>query len=169
MYNISRKADQVSTESVFDMPIKVLLVDIEYRQFLHCREMLASLKEFHTDLLWCGELEEANKAIRSAAYDLVILNTEQCDYELFHELLQSGSCTPLVALTGDEDEFERLKLLSNAVIGVLNPRAPDLRFLRYFLLQADMHRRGEFSIDVLSDPLKDMADMMNINALLKPH
>jgi DNA-binding NtrC family response regulator len=119
-------------------PLKVLLADTDYNEYLLLRELFSVDDDLCVGMLWCGECDQFYPAIQTGFYDLVLMR--HCDESLsvLERVANNGCHTPVIMLT---DGSCAAGMISNAkcgVLGVLDRQHPKLDSLKCFLQDAGL-------------------------------
>jgi DNA-binding NarL/FixJ family response regulator len=119
-------------------PLKILLADTDYGDFLSLKHLLSEKNGFHIQFLWCGERDQYRTAVRTGIYDLVLM--DYCVESLFvlEQAISEGCFTPVVLLADQSSDALTMRAARCGALGVLNRKNPERYSLKYFLLCADM-------------------------------
>jgi len=120
-------------------PLKILLADTDYSEFLSLKQLLSEKNGFHIQFLWCGERDQYRIAVLTGIYDLVLM--DYCVESLFvlEQAIHEGCCTPVVLLADQSSDALTMRAARCGALGVLNRKQPEQHSLKYFLLCADKH------------------------------
>lgn len=120
-------------------PLKILLADTDYSDFLSLKQLLSAENGFHIEFLWCGERDQYHIAVRTGIYDLVLMDYCVESLQLLEQVLQEGGCVPVVLLADQASDTSTVRAARCGALGVLSRKCPEQHSLKYFLLCADHH------------------------------
>lgn len=120
-------------------PLKILLADTSYSDFLSLKQLLSEENGFHIQFLWCGERDQYHNAVRAGIYDLVLMDYCVESLQLLEQALHEGCCIPVVLLADHANETSTVRAARCGALGVLSRKRPQQHSLKYFLLCADQH------------------------------
>lgn len=86
--------------------INVLLVEDDEDDYLMTRKLFSKIEDFRTKLDWVPTYEEAKNTIKNNKHSLYLIDYRLGKHnglELMQEVLEKGSTTPVIMLTGYED------------------------------------------------------------------
>ena len=121
-------------------PLKILLADTEYSQYLALRELLSVKNGFSAKVLWCGERDQYLHAMLTGIYDMVLMDYSPESLFILEHAIIEGCCTPVVMLADQGSDVLMIRAAKCGAFGVLNRKQPEQHSLKYFLLSAEMHR-----------------------------
>jgi len=126
------------------MPLKILLADTDYSQYLSLKQLLSVKNGFRAKILWCGERDHYRSAILAGIYDLVLMDCSVESLFILEQVIAEGCRTPIVMLAESPNTIAPRALKCGA-LGVLDRSQPERNSLKHYLLCADLYRSGELA------------------------
>lgn len=126
------------------MPLKILLADTDYSQYLSLKQMLSVKNGFRAKILWCGERDQYRCAILAGIYDLVLMDYSIESLFVLEQVITEGCHTPVVMLAENPDSVITRAVKCGA-LGVLDRARPERNTLKHYLLYANLYRNGELA------------------------
>lgn len=120
-------------------PLKILLADTDYGDFLSLKRLLSVKNGFNIQFLWCGERDQYHTAFRAGIYDLVLMDYCVESLQFLEQAFHEGCCIPVVMLADQISDTSTVRAARCGALGVLNRKRPEPHSLKYFLLCADKH------------------------------
>jgi len=121
-------------------PLKILLADTEYSQYLALKQLLSVKNGFRAKVLWCGERDQYLNAMLTGIYDMVLMDYSVESLFILEHAIVEGCRTPVVMLADQSSETLMMRAAKCGALGVLSRKQPEQHSLKYFLLSAEMHR-----------------------------
>lgn len=134
-------------------PLKVLLADPDYNQYLALKHILRARCRHYCNLFWNGDRALYNHALRSGVYDLAIIDAEVHDLESLSPDKSSFHHTPVVLMV---DQVTREKAMSASkigVLGIMDKHHMDEPALACYLACAELFHQGELEDGFVADVL----------------
>ncbi len=129
--------------------LRVLLVSNHNRDFKFVRGLLSAIKGGSFDLEWISGFEEGAEAMRSAEYDIHLvdfqLNTRN-GLDLIRLVISEGSATPIILLTGLDDKEIDIEAMKVGVSDYLVKSELDSPTLERAIRYAIEHSRSETAL-----------------------
>lgn len=140
-----------------DQPLKILLADAEYTQYLLLKRLFAENHRCRTHLYWCGERDQYTHAILTGIYDLALIEYNVDSLEALDYVELGNGHTPVVLMTDKISEDLFVRANACGVRGYVSRRAPDKKRLDSYLSFALWHRRQAITLKMITSANLDRA------------
>lgn len=132
-------------------PLKVLLADPDYNQYLALKQILQARCRHYCNLFWYGDHIRNNHALRSGVYDLAIINLDDFDNLSWDK--SSPHNTPVVLMVDQVTREQAISASKIGVLGIVDKHHMDEPALACYLACADLFHQGELEGGFVADVL----------------
>lgn len=124
-------------------PLKILLADPDYNQYLLLKRILQSKCKHYCNLFWCGDRIQYNHALRLGVYDLAMIDTVKGSLETLRVDKSSEHHTPVVLMMDSVTRDDAMTACQLGVLGILDKHHMDDPALACYLVCAELFHKGE--------------------------
>jgi hypothetical protein len=124
-------------------PLKVLLADPDYNQYLLLKQILQAQCKHYCNLFWCGDRIPYNHALRSGVYDLAMISANKNDMDALKVDKTGEHHTPIVLVIDGVTRDDAMMAGQLGVLGILDKQHMDDPALACYLVCAELFHKGE--------------------------
>jgi len=132
-------------------PLKILVADPHYNQYLLLKHILQNRCNHYCNLFWYGEYAQYHYAIRSGIYDLAIIDADLDRLETLKVDKQSAHHTPVVLMVDHVTRDDAMAASECGVLGLLDKHHLDDPSLACYLTCAELFHNGELEDGFVAD------------------
>ena len=134
-------------------PLKVLLADPDYNQYLALKHILQARCRHYCNLFWHGDRVQYRQALRSGVYDLAIIDAAIDDLDNPGLDESSSRHTPVVLMVDQVTREKAMSASKMGVLGIMDKQHMDEPALACYLACADLFHQGELEGGFVADVL----------------
>ena len=131
-------------------PLKILLADPDYNQYLLLKQILQSKCNHYCKLFWCGDRIQYNHELHSGVYDLAMINAGSETLDTL-KVDKSSSHTPVVLMMESVTRDDAMTACKLGVLGILDKYHMDDPSLACYLVCAELFHKGELEQGFLAN------------------
>jgi len=124
-------------------PLKVLLADPDYNQYLLLKHILQAKCNHYCNLFWYGDRAQYTHALRSGIYDLAMIDANLDSFDTLSVNKNSHHHTPVVLMMDSVTRDNAMTASQLGVLGVLDKHHLDDPALGCYLVCAELFHKGE--------------------------
>ena len=132
-------------------PLKVLLADPDYNQYLLLKQILQSKCNHYCNLFWHGDRAQYNHALRSGIYDLAMIDAGMDSLDTLKVDKDNSHHTPVVLIVDSVTRDSAITASQLGVLGILDKHHLDDSSLGCYLACAELFHKGELEDGFLAD------------------
>ena len=125
-------------------PLKLLLADDKYNQYLHLKNILADPRmqsSVATEMFWCGEESEISIALQSNLYDLAVIAYSAASLFAAEYARSLGIHTPVVMTIDRNGKLPAARVRISGILAIIDRQHIDRAVLQHYLLYAETQRQ----------------------------
>jgi DNA-binding NtrC family response regulator len=132
-------------------PLKVLLADPDYNQYLLLKHILQAKCRHYCNLFWYGDRAQYNHALRSGIYDLAIIDAGIDDLDTLKLDKNNQNHTPVVLMVEKVTRENAISASKIGVLGIVDKHHMDEPSLACYLACAELFHQGELGDGFVAD------------------
>ena len=132
-------------------PLKVLLADPDYNQYLLLKHILQAKCNHYCNLFWHGDRVQCNHALRSGIYDLAIIEADIHSQDVLKVNKGNNHHTPIVLMIDGVTRDDAMTASQFGVLGILDKHHLDEPSLGCYLACAELFHKGELGEGFIAD------------------